>query len=231
MPFEVRSLDAPRDSELLKGLSPPEIELVLAAAKPHHFPPSTVMTREGDHAEHLFLLWTGRGRYFFENRRGKRVNLIWIIPGQIFGASALVHGSGSYVASTEAVRDSVALAWTAKTIKTLAERIPRLLDNAYSTSIRYLSWYVHTHRASAALARDRLAHLIFEYAPVIGEKVRDGIELDVNNEELAAASNLTLWEVSRILNEWARIGAIKKGRARITVVHPKKLLKDSADAA
>ena len=42
-------------------------------------------------------------------------------------------------------------------------------------------------------------------------------ELDITDEELANAANITLYTASRILSEWQRIAAIRKQRVKIVV--------------
>jgi hypothetical protein len=50
---------------------------------------------------------------------------------------------------------------------------------------------------------------------VIGQKVPGGIELDATNEELASASNISPFSVSRLLSEWERKHAVEKRRGKI----------------
>ncbi len=42
-----------------------------------------------------------------------------------------------------------------------------------------------------------------------------GLEVEVTNEDLAAATNLTLFTVSRLLSGWQRNGAIVKTRGKV----------------
>jgi CRP-like cAMP-binding protein len=96
--------------------------------------------------------------------------------------------------------------------------------NAFHTSIDYLSWYIGTHAAlTSQSARERLAHVLLGYAPSIGQKVSGGIELDVTNEELAHAANITPYTTSRVISEWHRTGAVRKLRGRILLRSLEKL--------
>lgn len=218
--------DVPPASELLRGLKQKEINLILAAGRPRQFSRKSVMTHQGQPADHLLLLCKGRARYFFETPKGKRVNLIWITPGHIFGATVLVSQPWTYLASTEAVRDSVALIWEGPTIRKLALQFPALLENVFLTSIDYLSWYIATHAAlTSETAPERLAHVLLGYTPSIGQRVSGGIELDVTNEELANAANISLYTTSRIVSEWQRTGAIGKRHKKILLRSPEKLLR------
>jgi len=215
-PLGLHTIDVPPDNELLRGLNKEEIGLILAAARSQRLSAKSVIMYQSQPADRLWLLWQGRARYFYETIDGKKLVLLWITPGHVFGAAAFAVHPSTYLVSTEATQDSTVLVWDARTIRDLGLRFPRLMMNAYLTAMSYLSWYVATHAALASeSARERLAHIIVGYAPSIGQRVSEGIELDVTNEELADAANITLYTASRLISEWHRIGAIGKRRGKI----------------
>lgn len=223
--LESRAVHAPHriEIELLRGLGQKEIDLILAAAKRRRFSAKSVMTYQGEPADHLLLLWKGRARYFFETPNGKKLILRWITPSDIFGGAALVSRPSTYLVSTEAVRDSVVLLWDGPTIRALARRFPELLENAIFLAADYISWYVAAHAAlTSKTAQERLAHVLLELAPSIGQKVAGGIELDVTNEELANSANITPYTTSRMVSEWQRSGAIRKHRGKIIIRSPER---------
>jgi len=125
--LQFRSEPAPREISFLRGLKRQEFDLILAAGKLRRFSGRTVMTRQGEPAEHLFLLWKGQARYFLETQNGKKLNLRPITPGAIFGGAALVSGSSTYLVSSEAVKDSAALVWEGTAIRGFARRFQVLL--------------------------------------------------------------------------------------------------------
>jgi CRP/FNR family transcriptional regulator, nitrogen oxide reductase regulator len=222
--LEIRAVHVPHRIELLQGLGRQEIELILAAAKRRRFSAKSVMTHQGESADHLLLLWKGRARYFFETPNGKKLILIWITPGHVFGGAALVSRPSTYIVSTEAVRDSEVLVWDGPTIRALARRFPQLLENALFLAVDYISWYVAAHAAlTSQTARERLAHVLVALGPSIGERVSEGIELDVTNEELANSANITPYTTSRMISEWQRSGAIRKHRGKILLRSPERL--------
>jgi CRP-like cAMP-binding protein len=222
---EFRAIDAPHNIELLRGLRPNESDLVLAAGRPRRFPAKSVMTYQGEPAGHLLLLWKGRARYFYETPEDKKLILKWITPGHIFGGAALVSEPSKYLVSTEAVRDSIVLEWDAPTIRNLARRFPQLLENSHLIDMDYISWYVSAHAAlTSQSARTRLASVLFGLAITVGQKVSDGIEVDVTNEELADSANITRYTTSRLVSEWQRSAAIRKNRGKILLLSPETLL-------
>ena len=125
---EFRAVNLRHNVEWLRGLRR-EMDLVFAAAKSRRFPTRSVITFQGDPADRFLLMWDGRARYFFETPSGKKVILMWIAPGDIFGAAALVSRPSSYLTSTEAVRDSVVLVWERSAIRARARRFAQLLEN------------------------------------------------------------------------------------------------------
>src|SRR6202011_4209919 len=96
--------------------------------------------------------------------------------------------------STEVLEDTWALVWDRETIRNLAERYPRLLENALLIAFDYLAFYRATHVSlTCHNARQRLAQVLVNLASGIGKKVPGGLELNVRNEELANEANVTLF--------------------------------------
>jgi CRP/FNR family transcriptional regulator, nitrogen oxide reductase regulator len=218
-----------RNTEWLRGLQPSEVNLILAAARSCRFPAKSVMTFHGDPADHLLMMWEGRARYFFETPGGKKVILMWIRQGDVFGATALVSQPSFYLASTEAVRDSTVLVWDRSQIRVLARRFPQLLENVLFIATKYFYWYVAAHAALVSQsARERLAHVVFGLAESIGEKVSGFVEIDVTNEELASSANITPYTASRMISNWERHGVIRKKRGKLLVRSPERLFPRAA---
>jgi len=75
-----------------------------------------------------------------------------------------------------------------------------LFENVLSLAADYISWYVAAHAAlTSQTARERLGHVLAELAPTIGQNKKDGVELDVTNEELANSANITPYTTSRLI--------------------------------
>jgi CRP-like cAMP-binding protein len=211
--------------ELLKGLKPEELDLVLKAGRRREYSAKKLMTRQGEPTNEIKVLLHGRARYFYESTTGKKLILNWITPGQTFaGIAALSADPHFYPASTETLRDSVVLFWDGPTLRTLAHRFPLILENAVVVATdRHIAWHLAAHVALCSeSARERVAHILLALAPLIGEKSPDGIELDITNEELADSANITPYTTSRLISEWQRTGALLKRRGRILVRSPER---------
>jgi CRP-like cAMP-binding protein len=158
-------------------------------------------------------------------RRGRKILLHWLTPGQIFGGAALLSDSSKYLASTEVLSDSCALAWDRKTARKLVTGIPKLLDNALSIAVtEHIAWLVGaTVSLSSENAESRIADLLIGLALGIGISGPDGVVIPVSNEEVAAGANVTPFTVSRFLSKWQREGILGKGRGKIILRRPELL--------
>ena len=205
-------------SRLLDGIPPPDLRVILAAGRQRQVVSNSVVVNQGNPANHLYLLTKGRARFFFNTPDGKKVNLLWLTPGEIFGESALLSSSSSYLVSTETLTDSSMLVWDRDTLRNLAGCCPRLLENALLIAYDYLAWYVADHAALIShTARQRLARVLVCLAQTIGKRVSDGFEFDAKNEELASAANVTAFTTSRLLSEWRSNGAVLKRRGKVVL--------------
>ena len=212
-------------SPFLAGLAQSDLDTVLSASVRREFRSGAVVASENDPAGQMFLLIEGRARYFFLTPEGKKVILHWILPGEVVGGMALLADPMPYIVSSEAVRQTTMLSWKRDTIRNLFERFPRLLDNSLSVLAQYLVLYRIGHAVLVSNdARKRLATVLSDLAMRMGHPTASGVELDVTNEELASAANVTLFTASRLLSEWQRARLISKTRGRVVVASPSKLI-------
>jgi CRP/FNR family transcriptional regulator, nitrogen oxide reductase regulator len=217
------------DSPLLAGLTESEVNAVLSAATHQVFPAKTVVTEEGDPADHFFVLVSGRARYFFLTQQGKKVILRCLVPGDTLGGLALVSEPMCYAVSSETVTQSSTLVWERATLRSLLVQYPKLVDNALSIMAKYLVLYRVEHAALiCGNARQRLATAVSDLARCTGHPTAKGVELNVTNEELASAANITSFTASRLLNDWQRKNLISKKRGRILIFSPAKLVSQAA---
>jgi CRP-like cAMP-binding protein len=209
---------------LFNGLAKSDITIVVSAAVRRKCQRGVVLATEGETANQFFMLLSGRARYFTLSEDGHRVILRWILPGEVFGAMALMHDSDAYLVSTECVRDSEFLVWNRADIRSIVLRYPRLLENVLTTATDYFRWYITAHLALIShSAPQRLARVLFHLAKDAGRPVEDGTALDITNEELADAANITRFSTSRLLSEWQRKGLLIKRRGKLILTSSEPL--------
>jgi CRP/FNR family transcriptional regulator, nitrogen oxide reductase regulator len=212
-------------SRFLEGMTKRDIETVLAASTPRRYPANAIVANQGDPAEYLFLLTKGCARHFSVTEEGQKILLLWFAAGDVFGGLALLPEPSSYLLSTEIVEDSCVMVWRRSEIRDLVTRYPRLQENALSIASDYLAWFHASHLALISHnARQRVARVLTSLAQGIGHKVPGGVALDIKNEELANAANVTPYTASRLLSEWRRNGAVSKSRGSIVLRVPQRLL-------
>ncbi len=211
-------------SHFLDGLGPADRKTILAAATQRRFAARSVITNQGHPADHLFLLTKGLARYFFVTEEGKKLLFQWLGAGDLFGGRAILATHSCYLASTEAVIDSSVLIWDRPAIRGLAEQYPKLLENALLMASDYVSWHLMSHIGLAChTARQRVAQVLVTLARTIGEESPGGVLLQITNEELANAANVTPFTTSRLMSGWQRDRAIVKRRGKVLLRSPERL--------
>ena len=216
-------------SQFLDGLEPGDVRAVLAAASTRRLPSDAIIYEQEWPANEVFLLTKGRARYFSISPDGRKMLLHWLQPGDVLGVATLLQAPSHYRVSAETVQDCALLTWNRRTMQAILDQHPRLVRNALSVSVRYLDFYIAAHAALvSSTARERLASVLAHLTEAIGREVAGGVELQVTNEELACAANITLFTASRILSEWQTERALTKGRGRIVLHSPKRLFRLTA---
>ena len=212
-------------SQFLDGLSQLDRKTILSVATQHRFAANSVATNQGHPADYFFLLTKGSARYFFVTDDGKKLLLRWLGPGDAFGGRTVLSSRSFYLVSTEMITDSSALAWDRATIRSLAERFPRLLENALLMASDYVAWNLTAHIGLVCLtARQRVAQVLITLGRTIGKETAGGIVLDITNEDLANAANVTSFTASRLISEWQRARVLEKRRGKVVLRSPEHLL-------
>ena len=200
----------------LHGLEPAAIQALIKAADCHCFRAGSVILRQGYLANKLLLLMRGRGRYIFTTESGQRLLLRWIPPGKVMGMATLMAAASHYFVSTEAIDDCHTLAWNKTTIRRLASCYPAIWENAFTMLANGVGDLIGVHASQTYdTAPQRIARVLVSFAESLGQKIPDGIELSIRNEDLASAANVTPFTASRVLNRWQRDGLVQKTRGKV----------------
>jgi CRP/FNR family transcriptional regulator, nitrogen oxide reductase regulator len=209
----------------LRGLELPELQEVVRQAEYRRFPADATILSQGFPANKVALLTEGLARVTFTTKGGQRLLLRWLPVGEVAGLNAFLPTVSEYAISTEAVKESWVLQWDRSTIRALAAQYPTIWENAFTLISEAFSTYlaVHVSRTCHSAAQ-RLARVLVDLAGSIGHRGPAGIEVGVNNEDLANAANVTHFTASRLLNEWQRSGLVQKSRGKIVLRSLESLL-------
>jgi len=223
---QVVGLPKQLNPRFLSGLTETEISSILSLAKHRYLRASSIVTNQDDPAERFFILTGGRGRHFLITDEGRKINLLWLTAGQVFGGAAMISTPSRYLVSTEIATDGCALVWERKAVRDLLLRYPKLLDNALSiTATEYITGLISANVSlNADDAAGRIAHLLVSLANGIGKATPAGVEMSITNEDVANYTNVTQFTVSRSLSDWERAGILTKQRGKIVLRKPELLL-------
>jgi len=222
---EIAAAVADLKPRFLDGLTPPELKAILQCGRAKSYLAESVVHHEGHPADKVSLLLSGRARFFTLTPEGDKALLFWAVPGEIIGGAAILARACNYVLSSETVKDSRFLVWERATITALCREYPRLMSNALLIAHDYMVLYRALHLSLACRsARQRLATVLVNLATGIGNRVSDGVELDINNEELANEAHVTHFTASRLMSEWHRNGMLIKKRGKVLLPRPELLL-------
>jgi len=211
-------------SSLLEGLTPSDIEAVLATATPRRMFPRQVIQQEGEPATHLFLLVTGRAAHYAVTDAGKKVFLRWIEPGRAFGLRALQRQPTVHATTVEMIHRCTVLTWERASARALVLQHPRILENAYSSLLDSWVNVFHKLMRAAETAQQRLAQVLVDSARQIGSAAHGGVRVDLTDEQLAEMAEVSVFTASRQLSEWQRQGILAKSRGKILLRAPERLI-------
>ena len=135
------SLVVARKPPFFEGLTPSDIATIVVPATRRTFPANTVITDEGNAADHLFMVLHGRARGFCVTSQGQKITVLWVSSGDIFGGAAFLFKPVEYLLSTDAVDNATALEWDRAVIRSLGKQFPRLHENYEHIAFEYLVGY------------------------------------------------------------------------------------------
>jgi len=210
---------------LLEGLADSESRAVTALAAVRDCAPGTILCRQGEVADSMFIVQAGRVRFARATAQGRDVLLRWLGPGECFGLASLVPGAVNYMGTALAVGPVRVCAWESSTIRAAAAAHPRLGENALRIALHYLEEFGDRHVALLSrTAEQRLARTLTHLAATSGRVLAEGVEVEITNHDLAALADVGMFTASRQMQRWKREGHLEKKRQRVLLRHPEALL-------
>jgi CRP-like cAMP-binding protein len=205
-------------STFLDALTPREIRIFLRNARSVRISPHEVLQQEGEPANRLCLLATGRVAVYRLTDDGNKLFLRWGAPGDAFGLATVVRASARYLVTIEAVQDVTILAWDLEVCQALILRCPSLCRAVNWALSKYLDMLTEMFvTCQLRTAEERLARVLVESAGQLGQPGPEGIEVELKNEDVALAAHVSLFTAARHLSKWHRRGLLKKYRGKIVL--------------
>ncbi len=210
---------------LLAGIEPDVRRTIIAEARHRKLRARQVLFDMDEPAEDLYVLLKGRVQLSRPVRSGREVLVSVLVPGDVFGVVSLLARQARYMATAEAMEGSEVMVWERGTVQRLARQHPQLTTNALTIALAMLAQFAARHEALMdATAPERLARALSDLGLHSGTRSPDGIDIQINNQQLAALADVSAFTASRQLQQWERDGAVRKRRGAVRIVDPDGLL-------
>ena len=183
---------------------------------------------QGDKAEYLYIMLTGRAKLCQIAPDGQQVNLRTLVPGQLFGAIGAVQPDAVYPACAQALEDSVAIAIKSAVFGHILETHPHLSFGMMKLMTGYIQEIQERYRELATeRAEQRIGHVLLRLAGQTGKRVEQGvlIELQFSRRELAEMTGTTIYTISRTLSAWEKKGYLTSKRECVIITNPHGLVR------
>ncbi len=198
-----------------------ELELLLANGTLRNVEEGAYFFLQGDPATHVHVLIYGQVKLLQSNPAGQQVNLRTVYPWHVFGALGAVREGATYPASAEALVDSTSLSLESGFLQRFLETRPHIGIGLMQLMTGYIQEMQSRYRELATeRVEQRIARVVLRLAAQSGQKVEDGIELELTRKDLAEMSGSTLYTVSRVLADWDRRGLVEAGREQVKIKLP-----------
>jgi CRP-like cAMP-binding protein len=214
-----------KSNKVFAGLPAREIDALAAAAREEVCRARDYVFMEGDPAEWLCIVKSGRVRIVRHSRAGKDVVLELLGPGEIFGGVAVTE-KRPYPAAAQATEASVILKIPARAVVAFCERHPSLIRELALMIGRRLR---EAHDSMKSLAGDpveaRLAATLLRLARRDGVSTEAGLTLPfhLTRQGLADMCGTTVETAIRVMSRWTRDGLIADEGARLVVMDVESL--------
>lgn len=175
--------------------------------------------REGDTCKELFTLFDGWAFKYKLLPDGRRQILKILLPGDFLGFQPDLNGP--YIASIEALTDTVVCAFPRPNLMHMFQDQPKLgISLVWMTASDQTLSYEHLTAMGRRPARDRLAQLLLEVFVRVKDRTDaegDTIFFPLTQEHLADATGLTSIHVNRTLKELRQEGVLDITRRQLTI--------------
>jgi CRP/FNR family transcriptional regulator, cyclic AMP receptor protein len=203
---------------LFDGLAAESVDRMLAAARRVRLSRGEILCHEGDRAESVYLIESGKVAARISTPDGALVTVAVLGPGSAVGELALLGDDERRTATVQAVEPVVALALLRRDFAELRRQHPSVTEfliTSLAATVRRLD--AQLVEAFHLPAETRIRRRLHALAQVYDRGSRV-IEIDLTQEELAQLAGTTRPTLNRVLREEERRGTLQLRRGRIVVL-------------
>jgi CRP/FNR family transcriptional regulator, nitrogen oxide reductase regulator len=216
---------------LFSGLTRDVLQTMLQKAQSRQAAEDSFFFFQGDPADYLFVLISGRIKLSQTGFEGEAVLMRVIGPYTLFGAVAMTP-SDAYPVSAQASEDCVAITWRKQEMMAFVRQYPDLALNAVQVMAQHTQEFQERFRQLATeRVERRLARTLLRLASQTGRKIPQGVLIDMplTRQDLAEMTGTTLFTVSRLLKQWQDKGLVLSRRASVIICYPHGLVAIAED--
>lgn len=153
----------PTKSAPFMGLHPNELQAISAHALTRAFPKNTVVITEGDRSDSLYIILSGKVKFYVSDEQGKEIILSEAGPGEYFGEISLDDGPRSAsVMTLEATRFSIV---PKEDFRSFLARSPEFAFNLIGKLIHRVRELTENVKSLALMdVYGRVAHMLVDLA-------------------------------------------------------------------
>ena len=203
---------------LFEGLPLESVDRILAAARRVRLPRGGILFHEGERADCVYLIESGKVAVRISTPEGALVTVAVLGAGSAVGELALVGDDEHRTATVQAVQPVVALTLRRHDFAELRRQHPSITEflvKSLAATVRRLdAQLVEAFHLPAEVRIRRRLHALAQVYDT-GSQV---IEVDLTQEELAQLAGTTRPTLNQVLREEERRGALRLGRGRIVIL-------------
>ena len=203
------------------SLDPKALETIADCCQSKSFRAGQFVFMEGDLCQHLYILESGRGKFYRTSAEGReQVMKVFDCPGDIFCIPSAFH-TGRHIVSASAAIETRLHLLDVGTVNRLAQEHPSMALKLVATAGEHMTHLVGlAEDLSLKTATERLAKYLCELAVAEGAENGKDIRLSrdrLPEEELASLLGTVRVHISRSLVNLVQAGAIDLTRAFVRV--------------
>ncbi len=219
-----------RRNPVFAGLPASQIDALAAASREERYRPREYVFMEGDLAQWLCVVVSGRVKILRQARSGKDVVLELLGPGEVFGGVAVIERR-PYPATAQATETTAVLKIGADALGAVAAAHPSVIrEMALMIGRRLRSAHDSVKSLAADPVEARLAATLLRLAEREGTKGRGGVTLPfhLTRQSLADMTGTTVETAIRVVSRWQRDGVVMDDGGHL-VLHDAEALRALAD--
>jgi CRP-like cAMP-binding protein len=203
-------------------LLPPEArQPLLQACRRRLFDRREVIFHEGDLADALFMIRTGRAAVLVTTPTGERVTLTVLGPGATFGEIALIADPPIRSATVTALEPCEALCLRRadlRALRTAHPEVEQYLLELLAAQVRRLT--AQLLEALYLPADKRVFRRLADLAHTYGSRSAPAVEIPITQEALASMAGTSRITTNQALQRAAQVGCITLGRGHVRILDP-----------